>query len=308
MGTVRWAAWGAVCLALLAPPHLLSSYFLYLFNLIGIYVLLSVGLNLLTGYTGQVSLGHAGLFGIGAYTSALLEAKLGWPFGVSLPAAALFTAGVGLLVSLPALRIGGHYLALVTFAFGRIVQLIMIRWNSLTNGYDGLAVSRPAIGGFALNSDGRLYYLIIPITVLMVLAAMNLVNSRVGRAFVAVRDSPTGSQMMGVNPAVTKTTAFIVSAFYTGVAGALFGALTRFLSPDVFGLFESALFLMMIIIGGIGSIAGSVLGAVLMVLLPEALRGAQEYQEILYGVLFVLALIFMPKGLYGFLKQRLFAA
>lgn len=290
-------------------PWVVDVYITYLATIVFIWAILAVGLNILTGYAGQISLGHAAFFGIGAYTSALLMLKLGLPFWFSMPIGGFLAAGVGFFVGLPALKVSGHYLALVTLAFGEIAQLILIHWESLTNGSRGLVVPLPTFFGFKFSTDMRKYYLIFAVTVFLIYCANNIVKSRIGRAFKSIKGSEVASQAMGVNLARFKLLAFIISAFYAGVAGGLYGILLAFISPEYFGLFDSINYLMMVVIGGLGSISGGIIGAVVLAILPEALRRFQDFQEFIYGGMLLLSIVFMPKGLIGFFtwaKRRFF--
>lgn len=290
-------------------PLMVDVYFTYMATLICIFVLIAVGLNILVGCAGQISLGHAGFFGIGAYASALLMGKMGIPFWFSMPIGGLVAAGVGFLVGLPALKVRGHYLALVTLAFGEITQLTLINWGDLTGGVNGLHVSLPTFFGFRFSSDLSKFYLTFVIMIFLVYCAHNIVNSRIGRAFKSIKGSEIASQAMGVNLARFKLLAFIISAFYAGIAGGLYAILLAFISPEYFGLFDSILYLMMVVIGGLGSIAGSIIGAIVLGILPELLRRFQDYQDFVYGIILLLSIVFMPRGLIALclrVKDRIF--
>ena len=280
-------------------PLVVDVYITYMATIICIFVMLAVGLNILVGFSGQISLGHAAFFGIGAYTSALLMRHFGIPFWFSMPIGGVLAAIVGFLVGLPALKVSGHYLALVTLAFGEIIQLILIHWESLTGGFTGIMVPVPTLFGFEFSTDTSKYYLTFAITIFLVHCANNIVESRIGRALRSIKGSEVASQAMGVNLARYKLLAFIISAFYAGVAGGLYGILLAFISPEYFGLFDSILYLMMVVIGGLGSIGGSIVGAVILGILPEALRRFQDYQDFIYGAILLLSIVFMPRGLVG---------
>jgi branched-chain amino acid transport system permease protein len=309
MGTRTKAFITAVILAIfIIVPLVVDVYITYMATIICIFVILAVGLNILIGFSGQISLGHAAFFGIGAYTSALLMIHLGIPFWFSMPIGGLMAAIVGFFLGLPALKVSGHYLALVTLAFGEIIQLIFIHWESLTNGVIGLMVPLPTFFGFKFSTDLSKYYLTFAVTVFLIYCANNIVRSRIGRAFKSIKGSEVASQAMGVNLARYKLFAFTISAFYAGVAGGLYGILLAFISPEYFGLFDSILYLMMVVIGGLGSIAGSIIGAVVLGILPEVLRRFQDYQDFIYGAILLLSIVFMPRGLIGLFigtKERL---
>jgi branched-chain amino acid transport system permease protein len=288
--------------AFIIGPLVVDVYITYMATIICLFVILAVGLNILIGFSGQISLGHAAFFGIGAYTSALLMRNLGIPFWFSMPIGGLAAAGVGFIVGLPALKVSGHYLALVTLAFGEIIQLIFIHWESLTGGVTGIMVPLPTFFGFKFSTDLSKYYLTLAVTIFLVYCANNIVKSRIGRAFKSIKGSEVASQAMGVDLARFKLFAFMISAFYAGVAGGLYGILLAFISPEYFGLFDSVLYLMMVVIGGLGSIAGSIVGAVVLGILPEVLRRFQDYQDFIYGAILLFFIVFMPMGLVGLFK------
>lgn len=295
-------------LALVVAPFGLGPYGMYLLSLFFIYVIVTVGLNILTGLTGQISLGHVGFFAIGAYTAALLTTKLGVPFIVGLPVAGIIAAAVGLALGLPALRVRGHYLAMVTLAFGEIVQQVIIQWRDVTNGTDGVAVPAPVLLTVELSRDRGLYYLNLVVMLVLLVAALNLLRNSTGRAFKALQSGELAAQAMGIHLARYRVLAFVVSAFYTGIAGALFGPLVGFISAEYFGLFQSVLYLMMIVLGGLGSLGGSVIGAAIFTVLPEILRPLEQMHELVYGGLLLVSVVFMPRGIAGMLARLQAAA
>jgi len=303
-------------------PFLFKNYYVYMANYMAINIIVAIGLNLLVGYTGQISLGHAGFFAIGAYGTVILMAKAHLPFLVALPLAGLGAALLGFLLGLPALRLEGPYLSIATLGFGLTVTQVIGRL-SLFGGRQGLHTPTLSIGPWHLNSDRDFYYLLITITVLLSLAARNIVKTRVGRAFIAIRDADIAAESMGVNLLIYKTLAFALSAFYTGVAGGLYAFVLRFIEPEMFGLLMSIIFLAMVVVGGLGSILGSIAGACLLSWLDLELRnilsipylggwlealsksyfsitGVSNIQFIVYGLIMVLIMIFEPLGIYGF--------
>jgi len=283
-------------------PLVLGRYMVFILNLFAVYALVSIGLNLVMGYTGQISAGHAGFLAIGAYFTAIVGTKMGWmPALLILPLAGLFTGLIGFLLGIPILRLKGFYIAMATLAFGVVVGEIILQWSGLTHGDDGFHVPRAALAGFVFNSDKRLFYLVQPITLGMVLVARNIVRRRVGRAFIAIRQSEIASQTMGIHLAKYKTSAFAVSAFYTGIAGGLFAFVITHISPDSFNLGVSIDFIAMIVIGGMGSILGSIIGAVILTGLQQLLTGLPEVQMLIFGVALILFMIFMPRGISGML-------
>lgn len=321
--------WSIVLLVfLLTLPLYLPSYNIYLFNIIMVHVILAVGLNILVGYTGQISLGHAGFFAIGAYGTALIMTYLHFPFLVALIIAALIAAFFGFIIGLPALRLEGPYLAIATLGFGLTIMHIIGRWDvfggrmgiktpPLDLGFAGSALS------FVIEGDVKLYYLILIITVLMVIGARNLMKTRVGRAFVAIRDDDIAAEVMGVNLTIFKTMSFAVSAFYAGVAGGLYGFVVTFFDPFTFNLILSIIFLVMVVVGGLGSVLGAIMGAILITYLQyDFLKNVEElpylgaflvqiskqwftviglanFSNIALGVIMLAIVIFEPLGMFG---------
>jgi branched-chain amino acid transport system permease protein len=288
---------------LLAVPQVADNYVIYVITRIFVYVLVALGLNLLTGYTGQVSLGHAAFFAIGAYTAAVLAERWQWPSALCLLAAALVTAAVGYLLGLPCLRLSGLYLAMATLAFTLIVQEMLLQLAVITHGSEGMKVRPAALLGLTFDTDARKYYLLLVVTAAMMVFARNLVAGRTGRAFLAIRDNERAAAAMGVNLAQYKTIAFAVSALYTGLAGALSAFIVGFLDPQEFSVFLSIQFITIIILGGLASLLGSVLGACFLIVLPELLAGLDVWQALVYGLIMVVTIIFMPFGLSGALRR-----
>ncbi len=297
-----------------------GSYYMNVINLIAINAIVAVGLNILVGYTGQISLGHAGFFAIGAYAQALLVMKYSVPFLIAVPMAGVVAGLFGLLLGLPALRLEGPYLAIATLGFGIAVTQIIGRLEIL-GGRMGLAVPATELtlwlkslmkdylpaGKSADAPFYAMYIIVIPLTVVLTIAAVNLMKSRVGRAFVAIRDSEIAAETMGVNLTRYKTAAFAVSAFYTGIAGALYTHAMGFINPESFDLRLSITFLAMVVVGGLGSILGSHLGAILMTLLPLSLTAVRDVPEIIYGGILILVILFEPLGLRGrWLKMKIY--
>ena len=307
---------------LVAFPFLFKNYYVYVANYVAINVLVAIGLNLLVGYTGQISLGHAGFFAIGAYGTLVLMAKVHIPFLISLPLAGIIAALFGFLLGFPALRLEGPYLSIATLGFGLTITRVIGRVEFF-GGRQGLHAPELTIGPWHLDTDRDFYYLLITLTVLLTLAARNLIKTKVGRAFIAIRDADVAAETMGVNLMGYKTLAFAVSAFYTGIAGGLYAFVLRFIEPELFSLLMSILFLAMVVVGGLGSIFGSIAGACLLSWLDLELRnilsipylgewltalsksyfsitGVSNIQFILYGLIMVLIMLFEPLGIYGF--------
>ncbi len=279
-------------------PWAVSYYVLYLVSLIAVSAVIVVGLDVLMGYTGQVSLGQAGFSAVGAYVSVLLVTRGGLPWWLGLVAGGAAAALIGFLVGIPALRLSPIYIATVTFGFGQIAQIVLVHWQSVTNGPDGLAVPRPAIGALRLGGTG-IYYLILLLSALLVAGAFNLVRSLRGWTLVAVRDSEFGAASVGIPVARYKTWAFAFGAFYAGAGGVFYGWLTEFVSPDAFGFDQSLLYVTMAIIGGLGRFWGGILGAAILTLLGEALRPTGVYRQLTLGLCLLFFLLFMPQGMWG---------
>jgi len=311
-GQVFW--YGLLAAALLVAPHVLDEYVMSQMHFVLIYSIVGLGLMLLVGFTGQISLGHAAFLAVGAYTEALLQAK-GIPFFVSLPCAALFSAVLGLIVGLPALRLKGIYLAIATLAFNVIVEEVITRWESLTGGNSGQHLKPIEVFGFKLASDASFYYLCLALTILSILAMLNLLRSPTGRAFVAIRDSEISASCMGVNLAKYKTLSFAISAALTGIGGALYAHKVTFISPEQFTLLQSIELVTIVILGGVGSLHGAVLGAAFLIVLPQLIAVAKDYlpssvggsglQAVVFGLVLIGFIVFEPLGLYGrWLKVR----
>jgi branched-chain amino acid transport system permease protein len=299
---------------LIAFVLIADNYFIYLINLAAIATIGSLGLNLLTGVTGQISIGHAGFLAIGAYCSAILTSKCGFPFLVALPAAGAISTVAGLLVGIPSLRLKGLYLAITTFAFGFIVEHVANSWSSLTNGSQGMVVPPVEIFGVSFDTDRSFFFIVFPFTAFAIIFARNLIRSKPGRAWIAIRDQDIAAQAIGISLLWYKLSSFAVSSFYAGIAGALFGHYLMYIGPGHFELLVSVQYLAMIIVGGLGSVLGSVFGAIFMTLLPEILKFLPDLLRssypviverfadinlILYGLIIILFILKEPKGLYG---------
>ncbi|MSP96224.1 MAG: branched-chain amino acid ABC transporter permease [Betaproteobacteria bacterium] len=311
-GQVFW--YGLLLAVLLAAPFAVGEYVMSQLHFICIYSIVGLGLMLLVGFTGQISLGHAAFLAVGAYTEALLQAR-GVPFFVSLPCAALTAATLGWIVGLPALRLKGIYLAIATLAFNVIVEEVITRWESLTGGNSGLHLKPIQMFGLRLDGDAAFYYLCLALTIVSILALMNLLRSPTGRAFVAIRDSEISASCMGVNLAKYKTLSFAISAALTGIGGALYAHKVTFISPEQFTLLQSIELVTIVILGGVGFLHGAVLGAAFLIVLPQLISIAKDYlpgsiagsglQAIAFGLVLIGFIVFEPLGLYGrWLKVR----
>jgi branched-chain amino acid transport system permease protein len=297
---------------LLVWPFLVKGEYLWVTLQILIAVIGAVGLNILTGFTGQISLGQGAFFGVGAYTTAYVTTKLGLSFWIGVPAAGLVTALSGMVFGIPSLRLKGLYLAIATLASQFILEWVFLRWEPVTGGSFGIVIPRPSLGGYVFESDRSYYYLVLAITVVMVLFAVNLVRTKTGRAFMAVRDHYISAEIMGIDIFRYRIISFGISSFYAGVAGALFGHSLKFVTSEQFNIGVSVVYLAMIIIGGLGSILGSIYGAVFMILLPKILTVLTEkltavipsaadlaiaLEQGVFGLIIIFFLVFEPDGL-----------
>ena len=291
-------------------PGIALSYVMYLISLGLIYAIVALGLNLLIGFAGQFSLGHAGFFAIGAYTSALFTSRLGVPFILALIAAGLFTAGIGFLLGLPALRLSGPYLAVATLGFGLAVPQLIVwlgAWTGGSSGLHSLPLASIPLGPLSIvfSTDQDYYYLALAMLILLTIYATNVVGSHTGRAFMAIRDSELAARAMGVNLVRYKTTAFALSAFYAGLAGSLYAHLIHGISPEDFTVLLSIDFLTMIVLGGLGSVSGALLGAFLLTFLQNALTRLPVVSDfknlyiVVLGVILILTITFFPQGVAG---------
>ena len=302
-------------LALFTAPWWLESYGLAQLTFILIYGVVALGLMLLAGFTGLFSIGHAAFLGVGAYTQAAL-AGMGWPFPLSLAAAAALSAIVGAVVGLPALRVKGIYLGIATLSFGFIVEEVLARWESVTGGNAGKQVGQVQMFGWTADSGESFYFVCLVVTVLCTLVVLNLLRSPTGRAFVAIRDSEISAQSMGIHLAYYKTLSFAISAALAGIGGALYAHMIKFLSPDQFNIIQSIDLLLMVVIGGLGSVHGAFLGAAFLIGMPQAISGLKDYlpdavanapglKSAIYGAVLILFVLFEPLGMYGrWLKVR----
>ncbi|MEN9770643.1 MAG: inner-rane translocator [Pseudomonadota bacterium] len=298
-------------LLLLIFPWIGGSYLTYLVCLTGIHVIAAMGLNIVTGYAGQISLGHAAFMGVGCYTVAAL-AKVDVPFYLALPLAGLVSALVGLIVGVPSLRIKGLYLAVATLAAQFILLFVFREWDSVTGGVRGVNIAPAEVGGWVMNTDREIYYLIVACALVMLLGARNLFRTHIGRSFIAIRDKDISAEVLGIDLFRGKLMAFALGSFYAGVAGGLMGYFYRAITPEHFTLALSVFYLAAIIVGGLGTVLGVILGAAFMTLVPEVLRGVVSFvtlwapnamallspvREMVFGALIIAFLIFEPHGL-----------
>jgi branched-chain amino acid transport system permease protein len=293
-------------------PLYAGTYWLDVLNRIGIAIIGALGLNILIGYTGQISIGHAAFLAVGAYATAILETRLGAPFYVAIPAAAALTSLFGLMFGIPSLRLKGLYLAIATLAAHFITTYGIIHWERMTNGVLGFNVAPAIFFGVPLDSDARIFYLIFALVIPAVFFTKNLFRTKIGRAFIAVRDRDIAAAVIGVSLYRYKLLAFLISSFYAGVAGGLMAHHSRILFPDAFTLLVAIDYLAMVIIGGMGSILGSIFGAVFMTLFPELLKLTAtsltgvypqafgfiaSARDVVFGLAVIFFLMYEPLGL-----------
>ena len=294
-------------------PFVTNAYILYIINTIGIYAIAAIGLNLLIGYTGQISLGHGAFFGVGAYSAAILATKVGFPFFLAVPAAGIITALVGMVFGIPSVRLKHLYLCIATLAGQIILDFVFAQWESLTGGAEGISVPTATLFHIDLGSDRNFFFVIFFCFAFMTWMAVNLIRTRYGRAFIAIRDNDQAAEGMGIPIFLYKLLSFAISSFYAGFAGALFAYYMMSITPEPFSLWLSIEYIAMIIIGGLGSIPGSVFGTVFIIALNEILSNITEYlmnvgvtgmgitiaplREFIYGLAIILFIIFEPKGL-----------
>jgi branched-chain amino acid transport system permease protein len=299
-------------LLLMLFPLSASTYWLDVLNRIGIAIIGAIGLNILTGYTGQISMGNAAFLAVGAYSTGWLATNYNAPFVLAIPLSGLITAAVGMIFGVPSLRLKGLYLAMATLAAHFIIEFIIARWTSVTGGVNGMSVPSPSLGPLAIDSDRGLFYLIYVLVIALALFATNLFRTKVGKAFIAIRDHDISAEVMGVNPFKYKLLSFGVSSFFVGVAGSLLAYQAKIISPENFPITVAIDYLAMVIIGGLGSVLGAILGAIFITLLPELLRLATSalsgqfpaltalFASIkmgMFGLIIILFLIFEPDGM-----------
>ena len=290
-----------VALAALALPRFVTDqYVLRVVNMIMLYGILSLSLNLVGGYAGQLALGHAGFYGVGAYTAALLMINLKWSFLPATLAAICSAALLGLLVGLPTLRVSGDYLIIVSIGFAEILRIIFLNWVEVTRGPMGIpGIPFAKIAGYQFRTGQDYYYLYLVCLVLTIVVVHRIVHSKVGRALIAVREDELAAAAMGINTTYYKVEAFTISAALTGMAGSLLAVYLRFIGPMSFNLDESLPMFQMIILGGLASIPGSILGAAILVLIPEVFRPLYAYRMLINGLIMIILMIWRPQGIMG---------
>lgn len=305
----KWAPYSLIGLWLIAPLLLRQwDYGVHVLVMVALYTVLAQSLNLVNGLAGQLNLGHAAFFGIGSYVTALLMVTLKWSFWATLPAAALGAAIVGLLVGLPALRVSGDYLGIVTLGFGEITRLVLINWIDVTRGPMGVpGIPSPTLFGFTFGSKASYFYLATVMAALTWWVMDRLAVSKFGLEMLALKEDERVAQALGIDIGRVKLLSFALSAVFAGLAGSFYSVYISFISPDSFLFADSAVILFMVVLGGMGSVLGSVMGAAVLVVAPEALRFMGTWRMVLYGALLTFMMVRKPSGLWG-LERRVFNA
>ena len=285
------------------PQLLTTDYLVRVFTMVGIYMALAMSLNMLTGNLGLMSMGHAGFVGIGAYTGAILITKVGgWQILTAAPIGALIAGVLGLIIALPAIRLSNSHLAIVTLGFGEIMRIVFLNWSSVTGGALGIKdIPKPMILGYelTLQNKGYLYYIIV-VVLLFAFITWAISRSKFGRAFAAIKHDQLAATMMGINITNYKVLAFVISAMLCGFVGTFYGQMARYIDSNSFSSDMSIMIVSILVTGGLGTIRGPVLGALLLITMPEMFRFLEGYRFILYGVLLVIMMRFRPEGLLGF--------
>lgn len=306
---VRYSALGLVFAAAVAYPFLVSIYQTNIMVAALIYVVLALGLNMAVGLAGMLHLGIAAFFAIGAYTYGLLYQYLGWGFWACLPIAAVTSGIAGILLGIPVLRLRGDYLGIVTLAFGEIVRIVLNNWASVTNGPQGIKrIPRPGFFAVEFSITGAMsytYFIALGIVIIAIFVIYRVENSRLGRNWVAMGEDPVASRAMGVNTTRVKLAAFAISSVFAGIAGVLFAGRTTFINPASFSVWQSVVVLSAVVLGGMGSIPGVVIGALILMLLPEYLRAFADYRMLIFGAVLVVMMVFRPSGIIP-RKRRLY--
>lgn len=295
----------SACLLLLLPLVVHNTYIIHILITCGLYIGLSLSLNLVSGFAGQLSMGHAAFYGIGAYTTALLMLNLHMSFWLTILASIAVSGLAGLLLGLPTSRLRGDYLTIVTLGFGEIVRLVLVNEIDLTRGPMGLpGIPSPTLFGYELDSKTAFYYLVLIFVVVVTLFLSRLTTSGFGIAMLTIKEDEIAAQSIGIYPVKYKLMAFMLSAMIAGVTGSIYATYVSFISPDTFLFNDSATILAMVVLGGIGSIPGSIIGAVILTIAPELLRSFSELRMMLYGILLVVMMNFKPTGIYGQEKRK----
>jgi branched-chain amino acid transport system permease protein len=289
--------WGLALVLALTPLVMRNPYNLGLLNLIGLYVIVTLGLNLFIGFAGQISLGHAAFFGLGAYGSAILTATYGMPAWPAMAVTAAGLALIALVLGIPTLRLTGHYLAMATLGFNYVVESIFVEWDKVTGGPSGLSGVPPlSLGGLTFDTDLKFHYLVWAFALVALTLCLNLVRSGVGRGLAALAQDEVAAAALGVNVRRAKISVFVLSAVLASVAGSLYAHYYGYVNPDAFSVFKSLDLVIMVVVGGLGSVWGTLFGASFITMLPHWLGFLETYTDIIHGVILVVILVFLPQG------------
>jgi branched-chain amino acid transport system permease protein len=294
-----------IAVLLIVLPLFLNDYYRDIMTLTGMYIVLALGLNIVVGQAGLLNLGYVAFYAIGAYTYAILSTTFGLSFWPGLMAGGLVAATFAVVLGIPTLRLRGDYFAIVTLGLGEITRIVLNNWDRMTGGPNGISkIGRPVIAGYELRTTLDFYYLILLFVFTTIFAMHRLIVSRVGRAWIAIREDEVAAEAMGINTYGMKLLAFVLASAWAGLAGVFFSAKMAFVSPESFTFFESVLILCMVVLGGMGSIPGIILGALLLITLPEIFRDFQDYRMLAFGVALVAMMVFRPQGLLGAVKTK----
>lgn len=275
-----------------------NTYALRTSVLVLIYIVLALSLNFVLGFAGQLSMGHSAFYAVGAYTTAILTVTYHVPFWIALLCSAIVSAIFGLLLGIPTLRLKGDYLAITTIGFSEILRLVLINWASFTRGPAGIpGIPSPTIFGYTISTNTGYYYILYILALLTIFISYRLLNSRLGRGLIAVKDDEVAAEAMGINPTFLKILAFVLAAAIAGLVGGIFASFIHYVNPDNFTYMESVVILTMVVLGGVGSIPGIIVGATVLTILPEALRSISTYRYAIYGILLILMMIVRPQGI-----------
>jgi len=301
----RWWLGGVGLIVLAAGLYLGAPiYVLYVANLLMTYAVLAIGLDILLGRAGQFAFAHIAFYGIGIYTTALITNNTGLPVFVGIAAGGLLAGLVGVIIAIPATRLRDVYLALSTFAFAEAAQWVFNNWDSVTKGPNGLRISPAKLFGHTITDDRQAFFLVLSITLAVIAATVLMNRSKLGRAMSAIGQSEHVAMASGIGVQRVKVTAFAISAVYAGIAGGMFTLYQSFIHPDSLGFDLIVLILTMVVVGGLGTLPGVILGVLLLGLMPEVLRNLREWQELIYGLILILAILFMPRGIWGLITER----
>ena len=306
---IQYAGFALWLVIAIVPLAFASGYQLFQLSMVAVYALAILGFNLVTGYNGQLSLGHGAFYAVGAYTTAVMMSLWNVPYWATLPVSAVVCASFGFLIGLPALRLGGLYLALTTFALAVVTPQVLKykAFEDWTGGVQGIVIDKPdAPFGLPLNGDQWIYLFSLLVTTILFVIAANLVRGRIGRAMIAIRDHPMAAEAMGINLALFKTRTFAVAAMLTGIAGSLAAIVVQFVSPDSYSVQLSLTLFVGLIVGGVASIAGAIFGAIFIEFMPNIAESVSKAApSAVYGVILIVFMFLMPSGVWGFLRPRI---